>query len=64
MSATSEEALRTCVEHIANLNCDIDSLKNGLPPGALKDRIAKAVGEIHAVAEEIDQANNFGLYLG
>lgn len=62
MSATPQAALRACIARMSDLVCDIDYLKNSIVDAAQRERIERAVAEIHAVASEVDASNGFGLY--
>lgn len=54
---------RNDVELIAEMACRLDEMKNLFPEPAWRERLARAVDDMHEVAVQADAAHGFDLYL-
>lgn len=60
--ADSLVRLRKDVAALANMACDLDTLKNSLPHTLLRESLKHVVDDMHTAAQYFDKLHGFGLY--
>lgn len=55
-------SLRSDVAELANMACDLDSLKNRFPDLGICESLSRAVDDLHTAALHFDKLHSFGIY--